>query len=32
VPADVAHQFQNPGSAAVEAALCCTTPLGVTQY
>jgi len=32
VPADVAHQFQNPEATAVEAVLCCTTPLGVTQY
>jgi quercetin dioxygenase-like cupin family protein len=32
VPADVAHQFQNLGDKSVEAALCCATPLGVTQY
>jgi mannose-6-phosphate isomerase-like protein (cupin superfamily) len=32
VPAGVAHQFQNPGHAAVEAIFACATAPGVTLY
>ena len=32
VPAGVAHQFQNPDAKAVEAAFCCSAPLGGSLY